>query len=222
MQALKVLSEEQFTAWWDSIDPEDRNDFMWSNGGDILLARFVCAIDLLLLAGGRKDGRKGTEVEAYALAFEAPLEEAKKKYRKALSHDAVVGLMERLGFRERALSWIPIEQKYARLTNLLVDEACTIMDAGGPSTKEQIETLKAALKGAVDFQKGVKADALEERTRRSKRALDRGRTAAMKSVVVTADDAADILRLVKDKLGPEGFATVLVGLSEPTQKALPQ
>lgn len=219
--AVPTLPDEAFAAWWMAIDPLDKNDFLFANGGDIPMARFVCALDTLLIEGSRREVRKGTEIEAYAMAYDCGLEEAKKKYRAVLQHDAVAGLLERIGARERALSAIAIDQAYGRVVNKLLGEAADLLNDQGPSilSKEDIKLIGVAVKAANDFTKRVDSKQMEERIERTKRGVQRGREAMLNEVDVTPEDAARMLVMVKERLGSAGFSAVLAGLGEDTRAA---
>jgi hypothetical protein len=209
----KTLTDEQFAAWFGAIEPADKSDFFYANGGSPDLARFVCALDLLLVAGARRGARRGTEIEAYAMAYGCSLEEAKRKYRDALNHDAVAGLLDRLSIRERILAWLGIESHYTRLVHGLLEQANDWVEDGHDLTKNEVALVSAALKGASDLQKGIKIEQIEERIERSKKGAENGRAAALAAISIDGEGAKGLLEWLKSKVGPD-FDKLVASIGE--------
>lgn len=213
VDGIRLLTQEEFSLWWGALDAQDRLEFQYTYGGSPRLARFVCAIDKLLVAGARRDGIKGTLKEAYVMATGRPLASAKEADGPSwYKHDAVQSLLARLRHRERVLVWIRIEQKYAQLVEKGLDAA--LKEDG-----IDVKLFDAVLRGAATFGKAVNMEEAHERISRTKRGVANAREAAAQAnIKPTQEQLIEMLRALKNELGPEEFDQLVYSAK---QKELP-
>src|SRR5579863_2697629 len=109
-----------FLSWWESLDIEDRSEFMEVSKGTESLARFVCAMELYTVRLGKR-----SVSESYALAFGCPLASARKNAygTSGLKHPAVATLLTGLRQQSQEIVWGRLQYKYSRLLEAMADSA---------------------------------------------------------------------------------------------------
>ncbi len=216
------LDDETFEAWWSrAVLPEDAAEFVHLLQGTKDAARFVCAWDGLCASGDRPHSNE-LVVRAYLFSKGYPEEAAGNvRYRaEALAlweDDAVRALIEVLRYRERRAAEERIATRMCAKLEELYDRA-----AGEEDPKDRRTDERVALDGSLRFLT-IQEQARERKaTRRDKRALVEaiGRSRAQTIAVgapPTPDEARHFLLMLKETLGPQGYADVLAS----TQEALP-
>lgn len=199
------LPPEKFTRWWGAICEDDRNEFMYSYGGDIVLARFVAAYDYLVSVQ-QMPANGAPIVLAYAIAADLDPYEASTKIRaaKAWAHDAVQGLLDRLRYRS-------IRQAGARITNkltLAMERALDMCETA------DLKERAAIFNSALSLMKIMSTEDIAERAERTKRGFIKGREALnggdAETIEVSEDQAVLYVKALAAKLGP-GFVQKALG-----------
>ena len=150
------LDPELFERWKRGIPQEDQEGFIFY-GGDIGLARFVCAFDYL--TNRKRTPHPQAVVQAYAAAFDLDPSSYTCRVRayEAFDHAAVQFLLEQFataGLRDARESAQP---KYAKLLDKVLTEAT----ADDVSLSGRIKALDAGTK----FMKMMQADVATRRPR---------------------------------------------------------
>lgn len=192
------LEHDSFVRWWGALIDDDRNEFMYTYGGDIVLARFVAAYDYLVSVE-QMDANGAPIVLAYAIAaqIDPTTPEAKIRAAKAWRHDAVQALIDRLRYRS-------IRQAGARITNamtMLMEKS--LADA---QISTDYKERAAAMNSALQLLKIMSTEEIAERAERTKRGFVNARgalTPGAEEVEVTADQATLYIKALAAKLGPE-------------------
>ena len=173
-------------------------------GGDILLSRFVCALDYLLVMQARPQSGS-TIVEAYAIAANLPSdsEAARKVAAVAWAHDAVQSLTDRLRYRSK-------QEAGARITTrltALIEEMLLGVSGEDVSLKDKAEATKAAL----SFVRMVSDQDIQERVERTKRGFAKARATLSEAEVEvpTSDQAELYLKILVDQLGKDKVKALL-------------
>jgi hypothetical protein len=189
------LPAEAFARWWGALVEEDRDEFCYTYGGDIILARFVCAYDYLV-SHEQATPNGASIVLAYSIAagIDPHVPEAKVRAAKAWKHDSVQGLLDRLRYRS-------IRQAGARITNrmtLLMEQ--TLDDAKSASLKDRA----AVLNSALALMKIMSMEDISERAERTKRGFVKARgelSPGDETIDVTADQASLYIKALAAKFG---------------------
>jgi hypothetical protein len=186
------LPAEAFARWWGALVEEDRNEFMYAFGGDIILARMVAAYDYLVSREGMA-ANGAPIVLAYAIAagLDPHDKECKIRAAKAWKSDAVQNLIDRLRYRG-------IRQAGARITNamtLLLERS--LSDAFDAPLKDRA----AILNSALSLMKIMSTEDVAERAERSKRGFikARGELGDGEEVDVTEDQATLYAKAIEAK-----------------------
>jgi hypothetical protein len=199
------LPEAAFHRWWRALPEEDRMEFSVIYQGDETLARFVCALDYLTTMQARAHVG-ATMVEAYAIAAncEHDSEQARAGAMKAIKHDAVQALLDRLRYRSA-------RQAAARITNrttLLIED----MLAAAAQDDVPIKDKTLAAKAALSFMKMVSDEDIQERVERTRRGLVKARRELEQGEavdVLTDEQIALQLRIIQDQIGPDKMKALL-------------
>lgn len=199
------LTPESFARWWGAIAEDDRNEFMYTYGGDIVLARFVAAYDYLV-SKEQMPANGAPIVLAYAIAanIDPHTPDAKIRAAKAWRHDAVQGLIDRLRYRS-------LRQAGARITHrmtLLMERS--LDDALNATLKERA----AILNSALALLKIMSHEDIAERAERSKRGFIRARGEIgpdAEEVDVSPDQAELYIKALAAKFGEEVVRKALEG-----------
>ena len=198
------LDHDSFVRWWGALVDDDRNEFIYTYGGDIVLARFVAAYDYLVSVE-QMTPNGAPIVLAYAIAagIDPETPDAKIRATKAWQHDAVQALIDRLRYRS-------IRQAGARITNaatLLMEKS--LADA---LTSSDYKERAAALNSALQLMKIMSGEEVTERAERTKRGMKnaRGELGAVgEEINVTPDVAISYIKAIAAKLGPDAIRKAL-------------
>lgn len=199
------LTESAFSRWWGAIVEDDRNEFMYTYGGDIVLARFVAAYDYLV--SKEQMATNGAPIIlAYAIAagLEPNTPDTKIRAAKAWRHDAVQSLLDRLRYRS-------IRQAGARITNamtLLMEKS--LQEAMTSPLKDRAPILNSALA----LIKIMSTEDISERAERTKRGFVAARGALgddAEEIEVSPDQAELYVKALAAKFGPEMVRKALEG-----------
>lgn len=199
------LTESAFSRWWGAIVEDDRNEFMYTYGGDIVLARFVAAYDYLV-SKEQMAPNGAPIILAYAIAagLEPNTPDAKIRAAKAWRHDAVQSLLDRLRYRS-------IRQAGARITNamtLLMEKS--LQEAMTSPLKDRAPILNSALA----LIKIMSTEDISERAERTKRGFVAARGALgddAEEIEVSPDQAELYVKALAAKFGPEMVRKALEG-----------
>jgi hypothetical protein len=145
-------------------------------------------------------------VEAYAIAAncEHDSEQARGGAMKAIKHDAVQALLDRLRYRSA-------RQAAARITNrttLLIED----MLAQAAQDDVPIKDKTLAAKAALSFMKMVSDEDIQERVDRTRRGIIKARKELENGDVVdvlTDEQIALQLKIIQDQIGPEKMKALL-------------
>lgn len=177
-----VLEERAYSAWWNALDAEDRDEFFYIYQGDEILARFVCALDALLLQDPKADGERLIQL-AYSIAcapygqYACPLDhpDLPTRAKKAWEHDAVQTLLERTRWRETRRQYSALVNRVFKATTQLLQDAEARDDEGKPL--HSIKNRKMALDAATSLVKITADEEATLRAERTRRGLERAKNA---------------------------------------------
>jgi hypothetical protein len=93
------LDDDLFKCWWNAIPEMDREGFKF-HGGDVALARFVCAFDCLTRQQGTPS-RTSAIIYAYAAAYgiDPTIHACRVRGAAAFEHEAVSYLLDQFEYR---------------------------------------------------------------------------------------------------------------------------
>jgi len=220
---LPPLDDAVFEAWRHEIQEADITDFYYGHKGNDRLLRFVCQLDRFNIQPNRRGNAAGATVaEAYASANGISIDESQKRaygIETGYKHPAVQGMLNRLRYRERSLTWITVESKWRAVIEKLLDDVLTPEDGKEPSAK----MVELALKGVASYAGIVSMDDVRERQEASKRSIEAARHAALeaehgKNVTPTKERARTMLIAMRNAIGSDDFRDILVDVLP--QKAL--
>ncbi len=206
--ALKVsrdleLTDEAFGAWWEHLASEDRDEFQHIYQGDEYLARFVCALDYLVLQKVEGD-RESLIVLAYWIAakrFEPDLQADSYTLRnravRAWQSDAVQALHDRVRYRS-------VEQGYVRLTSRLFKLGEEMADAA-EGIDVPLKDKRYAADILVRIAQLVNTERAVIRSERTKRGLEKAREALSRSGQddMTEREISVLVRMAASRLGTD-------------------
>lgn len=219
-EAGSGYDEEEYRAFWNGLDPEDRIEFSVVHQGSEAHARFVYLLDKWMISGGKWSRPDfGQIVEAYALAFSCTAATARKHYSEALEHPAVQSILARLTNRETFSAYLRIMHKRHSLTEKVLDEALdqtkTQLGAAG-----NLKLVGAAIRAAASLSDSVSAAQAEGHATRTKVALERARAAAAQSGATRAslpseDELVVFFRWISGQIGAERFDALVCASRQP-------
>jgi hypothetical protein len=199
------LTEAVFARWWKSIPPEFRDEFVTLHrgcpDGDLSLARFVCALDHLLIQQNRAQ-TAGIIVDAWALAIKAPPHDRDigAAAGDAWKHDAVQQLLYRIRDSQA-------RQSVARIERLLTSALEDDLLAGDQKRRD------AAVKNGIAFIRLIEERQQKENDQRLKRGMARleedNQNVRAALVRPTEDQAVEHMRSLIDIYGAKAFAGLL-------------
>jgi hypothetical protein len=212
------LDQATFDRWWASaINPEDGEEFVHLLGGNMVGARFVCALDLLKDSASSGDNI----VRAYCLAKELPEAAAREHIQRLnaqmlFDDPSVQTLIDRVTYRgERAARNRIANLAAARLEKLYRDSETGELE-------HDAEFQSAVLGNSAKFL-GIHAREKETEARRRERSavrqsIERGRLREKEvGRIPTVEEAVGFLHMLRDELGEDEFARIL---GQVTPKAL--
>lgn len=217
------LPHEKFLRWWQMLDPQDRDEFRWLYQGDELLARFVCALDLLVIARVQSGDQKSLIQLAYHIAAktyphrrrELSDPRLREEALQSWNHAAVQSLLERVRSRSRIRERTRIENKVIeRLDEMLDDIGKTSAETGLPlyDMKER----KFAVEVALKFMQLGDEDQARIRTERTRKGLEDARKAALETD--PEEDSPRVMeatvKAIASKLGKDKIVQMLTGSTD--------
>lgn len=137
------LTKLDYDRWWASIPRVDQEAFVLLYKGDIILARYVCALWTYEQNGKVRDG--WVLIHAYGLAagIDPDTEECAVRAKRAFGHESVRYLLDRLMFRARAQGQARLMNKAIYTAEQLLEEASRTMEVDAPDgTKMQLGLMK--------------------------------------------------------------------------------
>lgn len=204
------LTEATFQRWWKSLPQEHRDEFVTIHHGcpqgNLDLARYVCALDHLLIQQSRPQ-TAGILMDAWALATGANAHDKATAIAaaEAWKHDAVQQLLFRIRDQQS-------RQAVARIERLVTSNLEADLAAGDAKVRGE------AMKSSLAFMRLVEEREARERAAREKRGMERLKEDLDKTQRAfekpTIDQAQQYLRAIADMFGPTEFAKML-------QRALP-
>lgn len=204
------LPDHQFQGWWNLLLPEDKEEFKWAYHGDELLARFLCALDLLMTAKVKGGDHSALIQLAYHIAAKPypthRIELSSPKLRtlalQAYQHPAVQQILDRVRLRSRMRERNRIETLTLEQVELLLQDIGQRDDADNP--KFDIKDRTAALGVAMKIMDLTDTEQARQRQERSRKAFQMARARAMEG---EANESPAVMRATLKalvaKLGPE-------------------
>lgn len=181
------LSQETFDAWWNAIPLQDREGFRF-HGGDSLLARFVCAFEVLTKqTGASRPARMNAITQAYAVATgtDPTLNENRVRAGRAFEHRAAQYMFDQFEYRADRMVREAIRPRYTQLLERILDDALAIDTPLG-------DRVKAA--GSIQkFYSTLSSEDMQERNTRN-------RKSTQKALDIVIDHKDDDLKLSDDQL----------------------
>lgn len=214
------LPADQFVRWWNMLDPTDRDEFRWLYQGDELLARFVCALDLLLIAKIQSGDHASLVQLAYHIASKPypkhrlELSDADLRIRatRAYNHEAVQSLLERVRARNRYRERLRIENLMLKGAEEMIRDASERDDNGNP--KYDMKDRKAAMDVGLRIMELTDADQARVQQERTRKGLERARKAALEGDAHDVDDPRVIgatVRAIAAKIGRDKVLQLIAG-----------
>jgi hypothetical protein len=221
------LDDAIFTAWWEALAPEDRDEFTHVYGGTRAQARFVCALDYLRSVA-RRDPKDDLILRAHAYAQNLDYEgirrdfNARSRSQATYESPAVERLMEMLRYRSRrnaeerifARTQRKLEQWYDRADEMLnlrkeglvIDDAALFRIENAAVTQSN-QFLARASKERVAHENRKEREAADAAI-----ALGRARESdALRPP--TPEQARSYLAMLAEQLGPEEFAQIAASVT---------
>lgn len=202
------LSEETFMRWWSMLHEDDRQEFTYLHGGDVVLARFVCALDFLVIQRVQAEEKDLIQLAYWIAAshFEPTLTQDHPDLRarsvRAWKEDAVQSLLDRVRYRAVRSHSNRIQTKLVKLVDLMLEEAM--------SPEIPIKEKRFAAECAIRFVEQVDYEENRVRSERTKRGVENARKA------MTAGDndlspreLEAFMKTAAKKLGPEKTRALL-------------
>lgn len=215
------LPDHQFQGWWNLLLPEDKEEFKWAYHGDELLARFLCALDLLMTSKIKGGDHTALIQLAYHIAAKPyathRVELSDNKLRtlalQAYQHPAVQQILDRVRLRSRM-------RERNRIENLALEEAEQMLkDASQRNENDQplfdMKDRKLALDTALKLMEMTDTEQARQRQERSRKAFQMARQRAMEGE--TNESPAVMratLKALASKLGPEEVRKALTALTD--------
>jgi hypothetical protein len=181
-EALKVgdtweLTDETFDKWWGMLAEDDRQEFSWLHHGDIILARFVCALDYLIIQKVQAEESHLIQLAYFiaavryepTLTLETP--DLRARSVRAWKHDAVQALIDRVRYRDSRNASNRIQGKLVTLLENMIEEA--IQGGEGIGLKDK----RFAADAAIRFLQVVDFTESRMRSERTKRGIEQARKA---------------------------------------------
>lgn len=191
------LTDDVFMKWWSLLAEEDRLEFVHLNRGDTTLARFVCALDFLVMNKIEPNEEKLYQL-AYSIAANLPKDDPTLKARsfRAIKEPAFQGLRDRLRHRTVTQNAIRIETKWAAFVEKALDRAMS-----GVETMEPKE-LAAVSNMAKEFMQMKNLEESRVRSERTKKAIEKARQAHEKVDDIGPKEAEAYLKAAIKVLSP--------------------
>lgn len=215
LKAFK-LTKADYDRWWASIPRTDQEAFVLLYKGDIVLARYVCAIWTYEQHGKVRDGWMIIHSYALAAGIDPDTEECAVRAKRAFGHEAVRYLLDRLMYRAKAQGQARLMNKAIYLSEQLLEEASRTMEVVGPDgMKLEVGILKpkdraAYLQAATTLIRTIQKEEILERILTHKDAL--------KNVTPASKDGKDPLdtgekTVSLDSISPEEARLHIIALT---------
>lgn len=216
-----------FSRWWGMLAEDDRQEFCWLHGGDTILARFVCALDYLIIQKVQAEEANLIQL-AYWIANkpwepETPLDHPSVRSRavRAWKHDSVTSLMDRIRYRDSRNAANRIQNKLVGLMEGMLEQATALPEMLPDRDGALVSTLKDkrfAADVAVRFLQIVDFTESRMRAERTKRGIEQARKAFQNpDDDLGPKELEAFAKVVAKKLGPEkmkALAAEASGVSE--------
>ena len=209
------LTEEQFRRWWEMLDQEDRDEFKWLYNGDQLLARFICALDLLVVARVQGGDHKALIQMAYYIAakpfpsYAVSLADGSLRIyaTRAYNHPAVQTIIERTRLRNRLQERTRIETLMLEGVEQMLKDAIKRNENDEPiyDMKDRKFAMDAALR-VVEITDNEQARQRGERTRKG---MERARQAALEGDVESPQVLQATIKALVAKIGKEEVEKIM-------------
>lgn len=204
------LSEETFMRWWSMLHEDDRQEFTYLYQGDIVLARFVCALDFLVIQRVQAEEKDLIQLAYWIAAshFEPTLTQDHPDLRarsvRAWQHDAVSSLLDRVRYRAVRSHSNRVQTKLVKLIDLMLEEA---MD---PESKMKMVDRRHAAESAIRFVQQVDYEENRVRSERTKRGVENARKAMTSGDNdLSPRELEAFMKTAAKKLGPEKTRALL-------------
>ena len=205
------LSQETFDRWWESaITVDDGEKFVHVYQGNMLGARFVCAIDLLKL---NHPLTADIIVQAYLAAAEIPDEHLKNHIHRisaqALYDDpSVQWLLDQVQYRSDRAARERIARRMSRRLERLYDET------ENPESLRDVGLQKVIMEGSSRFLLLQSREKQADDMRRDKIAMQKAIAQGKMSEgethkIPTLEEAKHFLHMLRDHFGAAEFSKIL-------------
>lgn len=207
------LPSEQFVRWWQMLAEEDRDEFTYLYLGDEILARFVCALDFLIIAKVQGGDQSSLIQLAYHIACKPYPQhrvnlgttDLRVRATRAYAHDAVQNLLTRVTHRRYLTETIKLRNELTVEALQILRDSAERDDDGKPAVgfKERKYAMDVALH-LLEIANDDEAKLRAERTRRgienARKALANPESETDNPRVMEATVKAIAAKLGKDKV----------------------